>query len=109
MIIHPVDPLIEKAEGLCLEAPYNTELVSIDGCSIHFWLRRHTPIDAELQTLLTVARRHRGHRARYLERRRPNRLLGARGHRLIGRPPVSCAAARARPARNELAGRDGRK
>jgi hypothetical protein len=59
MIIHPVDPLIEKAEGLCLETPYNTELVSINGCSIHFWLRSHTPTDAELQTLLTVARRHR--------------------------------------------------
>lgn len=29
---------VDRAEGLCLGVPYNTELVSINGVCIHFWL-----------------------------------------------------------------------
>lgn len=33
--IDPPDNL--KAEGRCNGLPYNTDLVSINGCAIHFW------------------------------------------------------------------------
>lgn len=27
----------DMAEGTCLDLPYNTELVSANGCTVHFW------------------------------------------------------------------------
>jgi len=31
------ETLDDRAEGLCCGLPYNTELASSAGCSIHFW------------------------------------------------------------------------
>lgn len=31
------ETLVDRAEGLCCGLPYSTELVSAEGCSIHFW------------------------------------------------------------------------
>lgn len=35
------NPAHVKAEGLCNGYPYDTQLVSIDGVCIHFWLSIH--------------------------------------------------------------------
>lgn len=47
--------LIDKAEGLCAGYPYTTELASIDGVSIHFWVGAETPEPDQLQTALRKA------------------------------------------------------
>lgn len=51
-------PLEDKAEGLCCGLPYNTELASIAGCSIHFWCDEAFDDDL-LQEALEKARRNR--------------------------------------------------
>lgn len=45
------------AEGLCGGVPYNTELVSISGVAIHFWLGNNN--EGMVPTLEAIARRNR--------------------------------------------------
>lgn len=52
------EPLVDKAEGLCAGLPYNTELSSSAGCSIHFWCGESF-YDQKLEQALKVARAHR--------------------------------------------------
>lgn len=47
-----------KAEGVCCGLPYNTELASSAGCSIHFWCGEAFDGDL-LQEALGKARRDR--------------------------------------------------
>ena len=50
--------LADRAEGLCCGLPYNTELASSAGCSIHFWCGES--FDEELlQKALHTARNNR--------------------------------------------------
>lgn len=50
-----------KAEGFCSGHPYNTELASINGVSIHFWVGdvEGPPLVVLLKKLTETARRHR--------------------------------------------------
>lgn len=54
-----IDRLDDKAEGRCLGVPYNTELVSINGCSVHFWLGDEVPTEQRLAALLRCTRNNR--------------------------------------------------
>jgi hypothetical protein len=54
-----VEPLTDPAEGLCDGVPYSTELVNVDGVSIHFWLGDSPPSDERLATLVRIARSNR--------------------------------------------------
>lgn len=47
-----------KAEGMCEGFPYDTELASIDGVVIHFWLG-NVPSKTLAKKLLKEAKRHR--------------------------------------------------
>jgi hypothetical protein len=49
------NPEYEKAEGYCNGLPYNTELASSAGCSIHFWVGLDTT-SADLNMALHKAR-----------------------------------------------------
>lgn len=58
MRIREVPVLEDRAEGTCCGLPYNTELVSSAGCSIHFWVG--DTCDKELlERALHVARGNR--------------------------------------------------
>lgn len=46
MRVRQIDPLEDKAEGRCCGLPYDTQLASSAGCSIHFWVG--DTYDAEL-------------------------------------------------------------
>ena len=59
MTVRKTDLLEDRAEGRCLGHPYNTELASINGVSIHFWLGATDPTPELLARLEQVARRHR--------------------------------------------------
>lgn len=48
-----------KAEGDCLGFPYNTELVNIHGCAIHFWLGDAAASKDRLSRLERAARNER--------------------------------------------------
>jgi len=50
--------LDDKAEGLCLGYPYNTELVNADGVCIHFWLGEDATPELAAR-LLKCAKRER--------------------------------------------------
>lgn len=53
------EPLNDKAEGYCDGFPYATELASIDGVSIHFWVGAQSVTEEQLQAALKKARRAR--------------------------------------------------
>ena len=52
-----VDHRDDRAEGSCLGFPYNTELVSIDGAAIHFWLSGGA--ESDLPAALATAKSER--------------------------------------------------
>jgi hypothetical protein len=55
----------QKAEGMVRDhnlpepVPYNTELVSSQGVSIHFWMGRHAEDETALALCVHIARRNR--------------------------------------------------
>ena len=60
MIARKTDHVPGKAEGRCLGVPYNTELASINGVSIHFWIGPDGDCSTErLAVLVACARSHR--------------------------------------------------
>ena len=59
MRVSQIEPLEDKAEGTCCGFPYDTQLASSAGCSIHFWVGDTNPGMVRLQQALAVARRHR--------------------------------------------------
>ena len=48
-----------KAEGTCCDVPYDTEIASSEGCTIHFWLGTREPTDKLLSQLEAIATLHR--------------------------------------------------
>lgn len=58
MKIAPVNNPGTKAEGHCNGLPYNTELVSDQGCQIHFWVGVR-PDTLQLHTALRTAQNSR--------------------------------------------------
>jgi len=54
-----VPPLDDKAEGTCGGFPYNTELASINGVAVHFWVGDY-PVQAP--ALQAAERKIRGAR-----------------------------------------------
>jgi hypothetical protein len=61
MIVRKVEPLEDKAEGKCVGIPYNTELASSNGVSIHFWMGNLNDKEAKAlaEKALMIARRNR--------------------------------------------------
>lgn len=49
--------IVDRAEGDCIDFPYNTELVSSQGVSILFWLGDNDPKQNEVKTALERALR----------------------------------------------------
>lgn len=58
MRIRQIEPLEDKAEGLCCGLPYDTQLASSAGVSIHFWVGE-TRDQGLLEKALHVARGNR--------------------------------------------------
>ena len=56
-----IEGRVDKAEGRCCGFPYDTQLVSSAGVSIHFWVGLVGPEYASeaVNNALAVARRHR--------------------------------------------------
>lgn len=48
-----------KAEGLCDGVPYDTQIVSADGCCVHFWMGDDSKNKERLQKLISIARYNR--------------------------------------------------
>lgn len=48
-----------KAEGLCHDIPYNTNLAGPNGCTIHFWMGDKSKDKVLLQKLIKTARYER--------------------------------------------------
>lgn len=59
MKIRQIDVLEDKAEGTCMGFPYDTQLASSAGCSIHFWVGDTKPSLLRLQQALSAAMRQR--------------------------------------------------
>lgn len=59
MNVRQVEWLNDRAEGRCDGVPYNTELVNINGVSIHFWFGDETPSTERVESVLSLARSHR--------------------------------------------------
>lgn len=58
MRISQIDVLDDRAEGTCCGLPYDTQLASSAGCSIHFWVG-DTLDRGRLERALWAARNHR--------------------------------------------------
>ena len=55
MKVHIIEHVEEKAEGDCLGLPYNTEIISSQGCEVLFWLGERDPKAPETKALLERA------------------------------------------------------
>lgn len=48
-----------KAEGLCDGVPYDTQIVSADGCCVHFWMGADSKNTERLRKLIGIAKNNR--------------------------------------------------
>ena len=62
MKIRKIEPIQDKAEGTCMGFPYDTQLASSAGVSIHLWVKGNVDsphLRQSLQKALSAAMRHR--------------------------------------------------